>query len=271
MKFSRATTTTLLVGSTSLALSSGLDVRPPRQSFRAIPSSMTTQLQYMDKAVDVDTDGVVDMGAAITQMNVEDDDDKVLVESLAFSLNIDDEFLNKQYQTWLHKYNKTPDSSRFFNWKRNYLMQEVWNRTNGETFDLNEFGDFTKQEFEAMKKTNDSIVTENEDGPANVLPSAADHASHAYYFDDGEKMEEAPKRKFKQVKTFSGGFRMVPCTEPETTTQLVAAMPVQVQPTTSTSVSVDKKGTPTAAEGQRFRKVRLFSGGFMIVPNTVKN
>jgi hypothetical protein len=70
-------------------------------------------------------------------------------------------------------------------------MQEVWNRTNGELFDLNEYGDFTTQEFEQVQKRPHTVYWEDD----NVRDSPA----------------HAPSKtpRFKQVMTFCGGFRMV--------------------------------------------------------------
>ncbi len=249
-----------------MTLSYVSDVHTTRSFHASSSRTMKTLLRYMEKGEDVDANSVVDMGDAVFHVNV--DDDKMLVENLAFSLDMDEMFLNEQYQTWVRKYNKTADNARFFNWKRNFLMQEVWNRTNGETFDLNEYGDLTKQEFDAMKKEDESISAVDSSPETAPLVAPLVDASHAYFFDDGDNIAEKPKQKFKQVQTFSGGYRMVPCTDSDA--QLLAAAK-PLPNIDSRATIVDKMGSSTTDQGQRFRKVQLFSGGFMIVPNVKKN
>lgn len=217
-----------------------------RQMSVPTASASLSKLHYMEKSQEaaVDTDGVVDMGAAVSQVSAGAgalvDEDTVLVQNLAFSLNMDDDFLKAKYEAWAHKYNKQVDSVRFFNWKRNFLMQEVWNRTNGESFDLNEFGDFTKAEFDQM----------------NVpVPDEADaDAAHAYFFEEHASVvpETKPVRQGSTPRGTSGGF--------------VGSAFAKLQPPTAT-VRVPMKQAPAAATAaKRFSKVRLFSGAYKIVP-----
>lgn len=79
-------------------------------------------------------------------------------------------------------------------------MQEVWNRTNGEEFDLNEFGDRTNAEFEA-------IIQQREDNAKNL-----EDVSHFAYWDEGEPslvQKTQQQHRFRQVMTFNGSFRMI--------------------------------------------------------------
>lgn len=240
-----------------------------------IGTDSKSRLHYMDNKAG-DDDAVVDLNGVVTDMGVvmgeKNPTDEQLVENLAFSLNMDEALLHTKYQAWLNKYNKTADTSRYFNWKRNFLMQEVWNRTNGESFDLNEFGDYTKKEFNAMNAAGDSqSITMT---PTETVPAVTDSDKQtpveeplAYYLNDhNTQLQDKPRPKFKQVQTFSGGFRMVPVKEADT--KLHAELQKPAQPA---SVVDNKQDASTTVQGQRFRKVRLFSGGFMIVPNNGKN
>jgi hypothetical protein len=79
-------------------------------------------------------------------------------------------------------------------------MQEVWNRANAKEFELNQNGDLTKQEFEVAQKQQ----TYNQE-------NIQDWSRGAYWeeVDVGDTNVQSKTHHFKQVKTFSGGFRMV--------------------------------------------------------------
>jgi len=80
-------------------------------------------------------------------------------------------------------------------------MQQVWNKTNGEAFDLNEHGDLTKQEF-------DDVQNFKSVGQAIVRPASPDVGSEGQL----EVVETSDKPKaprFRQVKTFSGDLRFI--------------------------------------------------------------
>ena len=153
-------------------------------------------------------------------------------------------------------------------------MQEVWNRTNGESFDLNEFGDYTKKEFDAMNINNNENSVASTEATVTTdqqqIPAIEEEVPPAYYLHDTTQLSNEAKPKFKQVQTFSGGFRMVPINSKEADTALPIKHHQPAQPTTSRNNNKPPE-TSTTNQGQRFRKVRLFSGGFMIVPNNVKN
>ena len=249
------------------ALSFTPDARPMKCNgvFR---SPMITKLQYMEKnqeaGVDTENVNVADMGAAVAQVGVEDD--ALLVANLAFSLNMSDDFLKEQYAGWALKYNKPVDinNARFLSWKRNYLMQEVWNRTNGETFDLNEFGDYTKAEFDQMQED-----------PLQQQQQQLEEASHAYFFEEQAAVElqsvvPAEPREISRGRgpvARGGGFRG----------SAFARQPspvIAVRAFSSTSAGSDVTDTTTTTTttigstetSKQFCKVQLFSGGYRIVP-----
>lgn len=256
----------VLAGSVGLTTSFVVNgYHPAAASGHTAITKSSTRLQYMDNKAG--EDHVMDLQGLVTDMNVvvaDTHDDKLLVENLAFSLNMNETVLQEKYQVWLNKYNKIADTSRYFNWKRNFLMQEVWNRTNGESFDLNEFGDYTKQEFDAMNMapTETTVAAAAVHGDAQ-LP--VEEVPHAYYLNDNTRLQDKPKPKFKQVQTFSGGFRMIPAKEADIQVR------TEIKPVRPASLVDNKQQTSTTVQGQRFRKVRLFSGGFMIVPNNGNN
>ena len=254
-----------------------------------------SSLQYKDNKAtdDADWQGLVvtDMGKAATSSpattsttigDLIDPDDVLLVENLAFSLNLSEQVLEEKYQAWLTKYQKTAEPARYFNWKRNFLMQEVWNRTNGESFDLNEYGDYTKQEFDAMNQTSEAeeavAVAEAAVASMDVAseqPIPDDEVSPAYYLSE---LPNKPKPKFKQVQTFSGGYQFVPVNTKEENTGITERRAPKPAPTQASArgnkaepAATTAAAATTTNQGQRFRKVRLFSGGFMIVPNNAKN
>jgi hypothetical protein len=242
MKLSLATS--LLLSSVPLALSFSVSGPRSARSSSSSSSSSSTQLRYQeDGSPNFGVDINVDVDAAVSRLSV--DDDSHLVESLAFSLDMDDDFLTAQYNAWAQTYTKLTSDSSFKVWKRNFLMQEVWNRTNGETFDLNQFGDMTKEEFDHKFNTMKTGAAAQDDttgasASASASSSSTDipDASHAFHFEEHydhpaqpqsepepePEPEPSPQMtKFKQVKTFSGGFRLVPCTDSNNSGLLTAA------------------------------------------------
>ena len=88
-------------------------------------------------------------------------------------------------------------------------MQEVWNRANGEEFDLNENGDLTKLEFEEAAQGQ----------PCGNHEGVQDFARRVYWEEGladntyANEKAKAKTQRFKQVGTFSGGFRLVEVVE----------------------------------------------------------
>jgi hypothetical protein len=64
--------------------------------------------------------------------------------SLATSLEVSDSAVREEYSTWLMKYDKVADETRYATFKQNFLAQEEWNEANGQAFTLNEFGDYSE-------------------------------------------------------------------------------------------------------------------------------
>ena len=55
--------------------------------------------------------------------------------------------VRSEYINWARQFGKTPEESRYQNFRRNYFFQAEYARKRGETFTLNEFADCTEAEF----------------------------------------------------------------------------------------------------------------------------
>jgi hypothetical protein len=93
-------------------------------AFSPSPSrASSTRLFYIDEStkatnpIDVDVD--VDIGIPVKQVVIHghNDDDKLWMESLTFSLGLDENLLHKRYHDWTARHNKTMTLFRFHQWK----------------------------------------------------------------------------------------------------------------------------------------------------------
>ena len=126
-------------------------------------------------------------------------------------------------------------------------MQEVWNSANGQQFDLNENGDLTKLEFEA------ALIQQDID-------------RHAYWEEGGagdtfaKPLPVVKTLRFKQVRTFSGGFRLVEVSNDETPRhgKEVKSIPVNRSPTKPTAASSPSESQQEEPQNQKPKR-----GGFL--------
>ena len=65
-------------------------------------------------------------------------------EALARLLGYQDNVIRSHYAAWCARYEKKPDETRYCNFKKNFLLQEDYNRQTRQTFDLNMYGDMTE-------------------------------------------------------------------------------------------------------------------------------
>jgi len=127
-------------------------------------------------------------------------------------------------------------------------MQEFWNCANGQAFDLNENGDLTQLEFEA------ALIQ-----PGQIHKGLQDFDRHAYWEEgDSCAIPTVKTLHFKQVRTFSGGFRLVEVSNngtPRLGTE-VKYIPVNHSPTKPTAVSC-----PSEPQQKELQKPKR--GGFL--------
>ena len=98
------------------------------------PSSSTTDLRFIDDRSDVDQNLLDDLSLLMDPAN----------RALAASLGVTDDMIQEEYNQWLMIYDKVADESRYPIFKRNWLLQEDYNRRVEIDFALNEFADRTE-------------------------------------------------------------------------------------------------------------------------------
>ena len=134
MKLSIATTLSLLSTQVSSLTINGAPKKLPSMTTKQ--TSPTTALNFIDERLDTDLDLFVleDLSLAVDPAT----------RALATSLGVTDDMVRAEYNDWLMYYDKVPDESRYPTFKRNWLLQEDYNRMVGIDLALNEFGDCTE-------------------------------------------------------------------------------------------------------------------------------
>lgn len=102
----------------------------------ALKKPSSSALGYIDGRVSSEVITVADLTFGIKQ------DDETT--SLSNALGITELTIREEYDRWVMKYDRVPDESRYSTFKKNFLIQEDFNRKNGKSFQLNEFGDYTE-------------------------------------------------------------------------------------------------------------------------------
>ena len=134
MKLSIATTLFLLSEKVFSLTINGAPKKLPSMTTK--PTSPTTALNFIDERLDTDLDlfFLEDLSLVVDPVT----------RALANSLGVTDEMVRAEYNDWLMYYDKVPDESRYPIFKRNWLLQEDYNRMVGIDLALNEFGDCTE-------------------------------------------------------------------------------------------------------------------------------
>lgn len=119
-------------------LSSSLVVAAYAPTLRFLrPRTRTSRLYYIDdkssKTATTTMDPVIDLGKILPiphTVDNHDDDDKLWMEALAFSLDLEDAVLESNYHQWAVKHGKTVTAFRFQQWKVSYeyhrLLHSGW-------------------------------------------------------------------------------------------------------------------------------------------------
>ena len=77
--------------------------------------------------------------------------DDAYTTELKHYLEISEEDIRNYYSSWLMKYSKVVDESRYMTFKKNFLMQEEYNKKFMASFEVNEYADMTETEYRKMK------------------------------------------------------------------------------------------------------------------------
>ena len=134
MKLSAALALFLLGAPTSLAYTVG------RPSARR-----STSLGYILSDDDTNTDAVDFNSSAMVPLEQVNEHDELAVRS--------------EYSEWVVRHNKIASKERFETFRTNFLMQMAWNSRNGLNFDLNQYGDFTEEEFKQFKASERELLS----------------------------------------------------------------------------------------------------------------
>ena len=77
-------------------------------------------------------------------------------------LKISEEDIQNVYSSWRMKYNRVADESRYMTFKKNFLMQEEYNKKFKSTFTVNEYADMTEMEYRKILRTGGLVLSSNE-------------------------------------------------------------------------------------------------------------
>lgn len=88
------------------------------------------------------------------------------------------------YLDWCKQFGKEPDESRFPQFSSNFLEMEEFNKESGKEMLLNEYADFTEEEFEKMMNAPETeeeveVTASEEDAEAKVAEEEAAAAAKA--------------------------------------------------------------------------------------------
>ena len=87
------------------------------------------------------------------------------------------------YLDWCKQFGKEPDESRFPQFSSNFLEMEEFNKESGKEMLLNEYADFTEEEFEKMMNAPETeeeveVTASEEDAEAKVAEEEAAAAAN---------------------------------------------------------------------------------------------
>jgi colicin import membrane protein len=77
------------------------------------------------------------------------------------------------YLKWCKQYNKDPDESRFPTFSNNFLMLEQYAKESAKEMTLNQYADFTKEEYEAMQSGGVASSTVSSTGANGAMETSA--------------------------------------------------------------------------------------------------
>jgi len=63
------------------------------------------------------------------------------------AIGIDDAFVREEYEKWLHRHQKQECEVRYKQFKKNFLLQLEYDSDGGQFHGLNEYGDFSSDDF----------------------------------------------------------------------------------------------------------------------------
>ena len=100
------------------------------------------------------------------------------------------------YLDWCKQFGKEPDESRFPQFSSNFLEMEEFNKESGKEMLLNEYADFTEEEFEKMMNAPETeeeveVTASEEDAEAKVAEEEAAAAAKAEAEAAAKAAEEA--------------------------------------------------------------------------------
>lgn len=81
-----------------------------------------------------------------------------------------DEIIRAEYVAWSFRYGKVKEDSRYKIFKHNFMLQMEYNRQTGEFYLLNEFGDVTAEEYEAMMASPPHLAEEVSSSSYHEVP-----------------------------------------------------------------------------------------------------
>jgi hypothetical protein len=117
------------------------------QSRAPLKNPSSSSLGYVDSKAeggDVLTPAQVDLSSVLLK-------EDQATAALAESLEVADITVRNEYANWLMTYEKTAGESRYPTFKKNFLLQEEYNRKVGQCHSLNEYGDCTEEEYYQIK------------------------------------------------------------------------------------------------------------------------
>lgn len=109
-----------------------------------------------------------------------------------------DALVRSEYEVWLQKFGKTPSESRYVTFKKNYLLQLQYDQQTGVYCGLNEFGDLTPEEYEALTAKPAQAPVPAETVTADDVDVKIRSEYQAWGTEYGKELSEARYAIFKQ-------------------------------------------------------------------------
>jgi hypothetical protein len=106
-------------------------------------------------------------------------------------LNLD-EIIRAEYDAWAFRHSKTKDDARYQIFRSNFIEQMEWNRKTGNFYLLNEFGDMTQEEYDALTDAYGSNISSAKDTISNDLDAVNSVLDQVFEHDGDDVSHQIP-------------------------------------------------------------------------------